>query len=93
MKHILRYLRGTTNLGLFYSKELTLKGYVDFGYLSDPHKASSQTGYVFTCGKTAISWRSTKQTLTATSSNHSKIIALHEASRECVWLSSVAHHI
>ena len=86
VKHILRYLRGTTNFGLFYSKESTLKGYADFGYLSDTHKASSQTGYVFTCSNTAISWRSTKQTLTATSSNHYEIIALHEASRECVWL-------
>ena len=93
MKHILRYLRGTIDLGLFYSKESTLKGYADSGYLSDPHKARSQIGYVFTCGNTAISWQSTKQTLTATSSNHSEIITLHEASRECVWLRSVVHHI
>ena len=93
VKHILRYLRGTTDLGLFYSKESTLKGYADFGYLSDPHKTRSQTGYVFTCGNTAISWRSTKQTLTATASNHYEIIALHEASRECVWLRSMVHHI
>ena len=92
MKHILRYLRGTTALGLFYSKESTLKGYADFGYLFDPHKARSQTGYVFTCGNTAISWRSTKQTLTTTFSNHSEIIALHEASRECVWLRSVVQN-
>ena len=55
VKHILRYLRGTTYLGLFYSNELTLKGYADSGYLSDPHKARSQTGYVFTCDNTAIS--------------------------------------
>ena len=41
VKHILRYLRGTTDLSLFYSKESTLKGYADFGYLSDPHKARS----------------------------------------------------
>ena len=54
MKHILRYLRGTTDFGLFYSKESTLKGYADSGYLSDPHKARSQTGYVFTCGNTTI---------------------------------------
>ena len=93
MKHILRYLRGTTDLGLFYSKESTLKGYVDSGHHSYPHKARSQTGYVFTFGNTAISWRSTKQTLTATSSNHSEIIALHEASGECVWLRLVVHHI
>ena len=56
VKHILRCLRGTTNLGLFYSKESTLKGYADFGYIYDPHKARSQTGYIFTCGNTAISW-------------------------------------
>ncbi len=31
--------------------------------------------------------------MTATSSNHSEIIALHEASRECVWLRSVVQHI
>ena len=93
VKHILRYLRRTIDLGLFYSKESTLKGYADYIYLYDPHKARSQTEYVFTCGNTAISWRSTKQTLTATSSNHSEIIALHEASRECVWLRLVVHHI
>ena len=93
MKHILHYLRGNTDLGLFYSKESTLKEYADSRYLSDPHKARSQTGYVFTCGNTAISWRSTKQTLIATSSNHSEIIALHKESRECVWLRSVVHHI
>ncbi|GJS95796.1 hypothetical protein Tco_0802764 [Tanacetum coccineum] len=66
IKHILRYLRGTVNLGLFYpnnSKE-GLVGYVDAG--------------------TAISWRYQKQTLDATSSNHAEVIALHEASRECV---------
>ena len=93
VKHILRYLRGTTDLGLFYLKESTLKGYADSGYCYDPHKARSRTGYVFTCGNTAISWRSIKQTLTATSSNHFEIIALHEPSRECVWLRSVVHHI
>nr|GEY43895.1 retrovirus-related Pol polyprotein from transposon TNT 1-94 [Tanacetum cinerariifolium] len=38
---------------------------------------------------TAISWRSQKQTLVATSSNHAEVISLHEASRECVWLRSM----
>ena len=31
--------------------------------------------------------------MTATSSNHSEILAIHEASRECVWLRSVIQHI
>ncbi|KAM1348452.1 hypothetical protein EV2_002765 [Malus domestica] len=84
-------------MSLFYSDKSTndqiLVGYADAGFLSDPHKARSQTGYVFTNGDTVISWRSTKQTLVVTSSNLSKIIALHEASRECSWLRSMIHHI
>ena len=73
-------------MGLFYSnksKEKLLK-YADAGYLSDPHKARSQTGYVFNYNETAISWRSVKQTMVATSSNNLGIIAIHEASRECI---------
>ncbi|CAH9142419.1 unnamed protein product [Cuscuta epithymum] len=67
IKHIFCYLRGITDLGLFYHKDekAALIGYADAGYLSDPQKAKSQTGYVFTYGNTAISWRSMKQTLTA----------------------------
>ena len=45
VKHILCYLHGTTYLGLFYLKESTLKGYANFGYLSNPHKACLQIGY------------------------------------------------
>ena len=48
---------------------------------------------MFTYGGTAISWRSTKQTLTATSSNHAELIALYDAGRECVWLRSMIQHI
>ena len=95
VKHILRYLRGTMDMGLYYSNgsKHELVGYADAGFLSDPHDGKSQTGYLFTCGGTAISWRSMKQTISATSSNHAEILAVHEASRECVWLRSVIHHI
>ena len=70
-----------------YSADLV--GHADAGYLSGPHKARSQTGSLFTYGGTAISWQSTKQSIVATSSNHAEIIAIHEASRECVWLRLV----
>ena len=83
----LRVRLGATK-GLFYSNESKsqLIGYADAGYLSDPHKGRSQTGYLFTCGDTAISWRSVKQTIAATSSNHAEILAIHETGRECIWL-------
>ena len=95
IQHILRYLSGTTDMGLFYSNKYKEKllGYANAGYLSDPHKARSQTEYVFNYNGTAISWRSVKQTMVTTSSNHSEILAIHEASRECIWLRSMIHHI
>ena len=94
IKHRLGYLRGTSDMGLFYSKtmEPQLLGYADARYLSDPQKARSQTGYIFTYGNTEISWRSVKQTMVATSSNHSEILTMHESSRECVWLRSMIQH-
>jgi hypothetical protein len=95
IKYVLRYLCGTRDMGLFYRKNTKSKlvGYTSARYLSDPHKTRSQSGYVFTYGGTAISWRSTEQTLTATSSNHTKLIALYDAGRECVWLRSMIQHI
>ncbi|KAL0430677.1 UNVERIFIED_CONTAM: Retrovirus-related Pol polyprotein from transposon TNT 1-94 [Sesamum radiatum] len=84
VKHILRYLCGTSDMGLYFewredAKKSNLVGHSNAGYLFDPHKAISQSGYVFMYGGTAISWRSTKQTLAATSSNHAELIALYEA--------------
>ncbi|KAK4404314.1 Secreted RxLR effector protein [Sesamum angolense] len=60
VKHILRYLRGTNDMGLYFerhedAKANNLVGYSDAGYLSDSHKPISQSGYVFMYGGTAIS--------------------------------------
>ena len=60
-------------MSLFYSRESKqqLLGYADAEYLLDLYKGKSQTWYVFNYNGTATSWRSIKQTMVATSSNHS----------------------
>jgi hypothetical protein len=95
IKRILRYLRGTIDLGLYFQKkqDLSIIGYTDAGYLSDPFNGLSQTGYVFLSGGTAISWKSSRQTLVATSTNHSELIALYEAAKESIWLRRVHQHV
>ena len=72
IKHILRYFQGTIDMRLFYSKESKqqLLGYTDVEYLSNPHKVKPQTWYVFNYNGTASLWRSFKQAMVTTSSNH-----------------------
>jgi hypothetical protein len=95
VKCILRYLNGTRYLRLFYKRcpNSNIIGYIDAGYLFDPHNGRSQTGFVFLHNETTISWKSSKQILVTTSTNHSEIVALYEASRECVWLRRMINHI
>ena len=88
IKYLFRYLRGTKDLGLLYSKQgkATFEGYVDTGYKSDPKSSKSQTGYIFLKAGASVSWKSVKQTIIATSTNHSELLAFHKATQELVSL-------
>ena len=86
---IFRYLKGTRDYGLYYDRgSLEILGYADAGYLSDWSTGKSQSGIVFTIGGTAFSWKSSKQTITATSTSNAEMVALFDATKEAVWLSN-----
>ena len=91
VKHLFRYLRGTEDLGLLYSRDGATRfvGYADAGYKSDPKSGKSQIGYIFIKNGATVSWKSVKQTVTATSTNHVELIAFHEVLRELVWLHTM----
>ena len=56
-KRVLRYLKGTKDVGLvFGASEDLLTGYADADYANDVTDRKSYTGYVFSLGGTAISW-------------------------------------
>jgi hypothetical protein len=95
IKHLLRYLRGTEDLGLYFTKtsNSNIVGFADSGYRTDEVNGKSQTGYIFLRNGGPISWKSVKQTVTATSTNHAELIALHEAAREAVWLRTMVSAI
>jgi hypothetical protein len=86
MKHLMRYLRGTEDLGLFYKKcqNQKITSYADSGFKMDEVAGKSQTGYIFIRDGAPISWKSVKQTVTATSTNHAELLAFHEAAMEAV---------
>ena len=89
VKHIFKYLRRTRDYMLVYQDEsLVPTGYTDSDFQSDVESRKSTSGYVFTLGGGAISWRSVKQSSIADSTMEAEYIAASEAAKEAVWLKN-----
>ncbi|XP_052730517.1 secreted RxLR effector protein 161-like [Vigna angularis] len=72
-KHILRYLKGTTNYSLLFPKKLNstsgvLEAWCDSNWSGDQVDRRSTCGYLFKCMGASISWCSKKQNVVALSS-------------------------
>ena len=94
VKRILRYLKGTINVGITFKNcdNYQLHGYADADFASSTQDARSTTGYVFiTSGP--ISWRSRRQQITALSTTEAEINALAEAAKEATWLATMLSEI
>ncbi|GJT68702.1 retrotransposon protein, putative, ty1-copia subclass [Tanacetum coccineum] len=55
-------------------------------YLTDADDLKSQAGYVFVLNGGVVDWKSTKQSIFATSSTDAEYIAAFDASKEAVWI-------
>lgn len=91
VKRILRYLKGTLNLGLKYQRTETgtLVGYSDADWAGDQDDRRSTTGNIFLLAGGAVSWLSKKQATVALSTAEAEYIALSQATQEGVWLRRV----
>ncbi|CAM8907407.1 unnamed protein product [Rhodiola kirilowii] len=91
---VLRYLKGTMNLGLVYSEFLSvIEGYSDASWISNEEDHSSTSGWVFLLGGGTISWASKKQTCISSSTMESEFVALAAALKEAEWLKNMIHEI
>ena len=89
VKWILRYLRGSTDIGLKYDGNQASEnvvGYADSDYAGDLDKRRSMTGYVFTVFGCIVSWKATLQSTIALSTTEAEYMALTEAVKEGKWL-------
>ena len=62
---------------------------MDADYAGDLDQRRSTTGYVFTVGEGAISWKAELQETVALSTTEAEYIAAVEASKEELWLKSL----
>ncbi|GKA28103.1 hypothetical protein Tco_0714271 [Tanacetum coccineum] len=74
---VLHYLRYSRDYGLHYDRHpAVIEGYSDANWISDIKDSRSTSGYVFTLGGAAISWKSSKQSIIAMSTMESEFTAL-----------------
>jgi hypothetical protein len=83
MKHLLRYISGTRNLGCFFGRgdgSMVLTGYSDSDLPGDRDDSKSTSGLMFFLGSSPVSWQSQKQRVVALSSCEAEYIAAATAS-------------
>ena len=88
LKHLLRYLKGSTKYGILCMKGGTSEciGFSDADWAGDTNDRKSTSGYVFMLSGGAVSWSSKKQKCVALSTAEAEYIALSSAVQESVWL-------
>ncbi|XP_062093841.1 secreted RxLR effector protein 161-like [Humulus lupulus] len=93
VKWLLRYMKGTANLQILYTKsnqnECEVMGYCDSDFAGDYDKRRSLSGYVFTVGGNVVSCKSNLQHVVALSSTEAEYIALTEVVKEALWLKGM----
>ncbi|CAN0884245.1 Retrovirus-related Pol polyprotein from transposon TNT 1-94 [Linum grandiflorum] len=94
-KCALRYLSGTSSLGLVYSGHSNndLVGFVDSDFAGNRDTRKSTTGYFFSWAGNCISWKSQQQSIVALSSTEAEYIAATEACKEAIWLRGLLNEI
>ena len=87
-KKVLRYLQGTKEDMLIYrrSNNLEVIGYSDSDYAGCVDTRKSTFGYLFLLADGAISWKSAKQSVIATSTMEAEFVACFEATIQSLWL-------
>ncbi len=92
---VLRYLKGTRSLQLILggAAHLDLSGSSDSDYANCRDTSCSISGYCFTLGSGAVSWRSKKQDHAGDSSCYAEYIALHSACQEAIFLRELLQGI
>ncbi|XP_038704736.1 secreted RxLR effector protein 161-like [Tripterygium wilfordii] len=90
-KRILRYLKGTIDFGVLYSKGggSNLIAYADSDYAGDLEDMKSTSGYVFMLGSGAVSWSSKKQPIVTLSTTEAEFIAAASCSCQAVWMRRI----
>ncbi|GJX70744.1 copia protein [Tanacetum coccineum] len=90
VKRIFRYINGTINMGLWYSKDtgMSLTAYSDADHVGCQDTKRSTSGSAQFLGDKLVRWSSKKQKSTAISSTKAEYIALSGCCAQILWMRS-----
>ena len=99
-KRVLRYLKGTKDMGITYSQPDSTEmsshnhiiGYSDASFANN-YDRTSVSGYAFKAAKGAITWGSKKQNIVSLSSTEAEYVCLSDVAREANWLRNLYQEI
>lgn len=91
VKKVLKYLKGTSGLGILYNAnaESKLECFSDSDFAGDPSSRKSTSGMLFKFCGGAITWASKRQKCIALSTTEAEFVAASQASKEAVWLHRI----
>lgn len=96
VKRILRYVKGTLNYGLRYTKgkgNYILSGFSDSDFAGSTEDRKSTGGMAFYLNENLITWVSQKQKCVALSSCEAEFMAANAAACQGVWLRNLLRQI
>lgn len=95
LKQVLRYLCGTTTMGLRFmrSAKRELVGYSDRFHNMDIDDDNSMTGHIFYLVQIPIIWCSQKQEIMVLSSCEAEFMAATEAAKQAIWLQELLSEV
>eukprot|EP00253_Pinus_taeda_P003633 PITA_03633 len=88
MKHVLRYLRGTSQYGIWFrrTKVVKLQGFTDADSTGSPSNRKSTSGGILILGSVVVSWYSRTQRLVELSSTEAEYMSTSQATCEAIWM-------
>ncbi|WVZ04159.1 hypothetical protein V8G54_024965 [Vigna mungo] len=97
-KHILRYLKGTIDYGIYFPKKTDvstniLNAWCDVDWSGDQVDRKSTYGYLFKLMGAHVSWCSRKQSVVALSSCEAEYISAAETACQSTWIEAILHEL
>jgi hypothetical protein len=95
VKRIFRYLKGTTEFGLWYPKgnEMTMVTYTDVDWEGSIDDRRSTSGEAFYLGDFLVSWLSKKQSSVSLSTTEEEYIATTTCCTQVLWMKKTLQDI